>query len=110
MLSRKSRIILAILAASIMLLDNITTWLVISSGGGEKNPIVAFFLQDSFSYILFTYIKVFVAGVLTYYYVRTKKDAIFWGLVMMIFVRAIYINIMNYFHLTSESMELGNEN
>ena len=100
MLSRKSRLILAILAASIMLLDNITTWLVISSGGGEKNPIVAFFLQDLSLFLVFTVLKIVAAAYLTYVYVKAKRDLLFWGLVMLVFVRAIYINIMNYLNLS----------
>ncbi len=95
--SRRTRLALAIIASTIMVLDNTTTIFAISHGAHEINPIVKLFLSSTPSWILFTAVKMAIAFALTYMFVKTKIDLIIWLAVMAFFINAIITNLVNAF-------------
>jgi len=94
-MKRRSRLLLAGTAAAIMLLDNITTVLALGNGALEANPLVAPFTSNLYMFTLFTIVKIAIASYITYRYVNTWRDLLVWLIVMLIFIRAIIINVVN---------------
>ncbi|MEB3759771.1 MAG: DUF5658 family protein [Desulfurococcales archaeon] len=92
---KPTRLMLAGVAAVVMLLDSITTWLAVRAGAVELNPVVAFFLVNIQAYIAFTLFKTTAGALLTYYLVADKQTLYAWLLIILIFIRAIAINITN---------------
>jgi len=94
------KLYLATVLAIFALLDNITTILAISVGAKEMNPIVYPFLDNALLFTAFTIAKVFLAFIIVYRYVEPRTiDIIIYSAVLFIFVRAVIINIFNYFML-----------
>lgn len=89
------RKLLAVIAALLMLLDNITTLLAVENGAVETNPIAAAFLGNTILWLLFTIVKTLAAYILTLEYVRDLKSLLIWTITMTIFIRAIIINTIN---------------
>lgn len=92
------KIVLSIVLAIILLIDNVTTWVAVQNGAYELNPIVKPFLNSLEGFTLFTIIKCLV-GFLTVYYTY-RNDRIYYltyMFILVIFVRAIVINVMNSF-------------
>jgi len=94
-LNMKTKLILTGITATVMLLDNITTLFAIWNNAIELNPLVRVFLSNMYMYAAFTVFKMLVMSYIAYRYVNTLKDAVAWLIVMLIFIRAIIINIMN---------------
>lgn len=93
---------LAVVAAVLMLLDNITTILAIRAGAVETNPVVGVFLGSMALYILFTLLKAAIAYILTIEYVTDLPGLWIWIIVMAFFARAIIVNTLNV--LTIEAL------
>jgi len=79
------------------LADNVTTWLAISKGAVELNPIVAPFLSSPGLWWGFTVFKVVVL-----YWVgksldlRYPEDIIMYAVLMFFFARATVVNLLNW--------------
>ncbi len=95
---QRSRILLLVYIIILQVLDILTTYLALSRGAVEINPIVSFMLQNPF---LFWAIKVIVA--ITVYVAVASTDnkstnnkllIIIYSLIM---IQAIAINIFNFF-------------
>ena len=87
---------LALTAAIAAALDSITTYLAVSSGAVELNPLVAFFLQDLTLYISFAIVKSWIV-----YIIFTRMSIKFfnlaaWAVITYLFLRASLINMINY--------------
>lgn len=93
------KLAMVIITAAVMVLDSITTVLAIRNGAVELNPIVSSILAlaNPLAYTLFSIFKTVIAVVIVYKYVdpRETTDLIVWLCIIMIFVRAIAINIIN---------------
>jgi hypothetical protein len=78
------------------LLDNVTTLTAISNGAYELNPIVQPFLSSLELFIMFTIFKCVIM-----YYVGSKLDLskkldlIIYVVILVFFVRAVILNILN---------------
>ncbi|GEM_PF-1604787 len=92
MQSRK--VLLLIYIIVLQVLDVLTTYLALSRGAVEINPIVSFMLQNP---LLFWIMKILVA--ITVYVATASTDnkllIIIYSLVM---IQAITINILNFLH------------
>lgn len=91
---------LAIALATVATLDNATTWLAVSRGARELNPIISLLLNDVVVWWLFTVGK----AVLSYVLVKkTYNENTWWFLgyavVFTLFARATVVNFLNYLTL-----------
>jgi len=94
------KLYLALIIAVFALADNITTWLAVSAGAKEMNPIVYPFLDNIYLFTLFTIAKVFLAFIVVYRYIEPRAiDLIVYSTILFIFVRATLLNILNYIML-----------
>jgi hypothetical protein len=85
-----------LLLAVIGLLDNITTVTAISRGAYELNPLVNIFLSSYELYTLFTIVKCAILYIVaSKLNLRNKLDMIIYIVLVVIFVRAIIINVIN---------------
>jgi len=79
------------------LADNVTTWLAVSKGAVELNPVVAPFLASPYLWTAFTAFKVAVlywAGKTLN--LRKPADTIIYSVLMLFFVRATVVNMLNW--------------
>jgi len=91
------KLYLAVILAVFALLDNATTWLAVSAGAIEVNPIVYPFLGNIHLFALFTAAKVLICFFVVYRYIEPKLvDILAYSAVLFVFVRAAVINILNY--------------
>jgi len=83
--------------ALVGLADNVTTWLAVSKGAVELNPIVAPFLASPYLWAAFTVFKVVVL-----YWVgkalnlRKPVDTIIYSILVFFFARATVVNVLNW--------------
>jgi hypothetical protein len=87
---------LALTAAIAAALDSMSTYLAVSSGAVELNPIVALFLQDLALYVSFAIVKSWIV-----YIIFTRMNIRFfnlaaWAAITYLFLRASLINMINY--------------
>ena len=86
----------ALLLALVGLADNITTITAISRGAYELNPLVNVFLVSSELYTLFTIVKCAILYIVaSKLNLKKKIDMIIYLILMLIFLRATIINILN---------------
>jgi hypothetical protein len=86
----------ALLLALVGLADNITTITAISRGAYELNPIVSIFLSNELLYALFTIVKCVILYIVSSKLdLRKKLDLLIYLILMLIFLRATIINILN---------------
>lgn len=90
---------LALVAAIAAAIDSISTYLAVSAGAIELNPLVAFFLQDLVLYASFAIVKSWIV-----YAVFTKMNIKFfsiaaWAAITYLFLRASLINMLNYINV-----------
>jgi len=79
------------------LADNVTTWLAVSRGAVELNPVVAPFLSSPGLWWLFTAFKcsaLYLAGKALN--LRKPADTIIYSVLVFFFARATVVNVLNW--------------
>jgi len=97
-MDRKTRLVLALIFAAVLLLDNVTTILAINNGAEEVNPLIKPFLSSEATFTLFTILKV-LAGFAAVYFTASKSMMwfLFYLFTLYIFTRAVVVNFINAF-------------
>jgi len=96
MRNNKIILMLAIVMAAVGIVDNASTILAIERGASETNPLVMLFLWDPVIFASFTVAKAFAMFYLVYRYMRLDVLSIaIYAIVLMVFLRAIVINLAN---------------
>lgn len=96
---RSRRFFLSLLLALFAAIDNVTTWIAVSHGAHEINPISSLFLFNIVTWTIYTIAKVLLTFIVAYRIYGATGWIYIYIAISAIFIQASITNIFNFYRL-----------